>query len=152
MLVDLGLGSNMLDRLGYLQAAVDGLRRAGMEIVAVSSVYETTPVGGPGGQRDYLNAVVRVETDLSPLELLDVTQELERQAKRTRDVHHGPRTLDLDILRCGDLVISTSELTVPHPEMAARAFVLVPLADIDPTINLSHVDTTGVAPTELTLL
>jgi 2-amino-4-hydroxy-6-hydroxymethyldihydropteridine diphosphokinase len=128
----LGIGSNLGDRAAHLQAAVDGLVAApGIRVVAVSPVYETEPVGGPP-QADYLNAVVAVETTLVPRELLGVAQRLERAADRVRGERWGPRTLDVDILTVGDEQVDEPDLTVPHPRMAERAFVLVPLADVDP--------------------
>jgi 2-amino-4-hydroxy-6-hydroxymethyldihydropteridine diphosphokinase len=129
----LGLGSNLGDRLAHLQGAVDGLGATpGVTVVEVSPVYETAPVGGPP-QDDYLNAVVAVETDLRPRELLGVAQGLEARAGRVRAERWGPRTLDVDVLLVGDAVVDDEDLVVPHPRMRERAFVLVPLADLDPT-------------------
>lgn len=122
----LGLGSNLGDRHGHLRAAVDGLPA----VVAVSGVYETEPVGGPPGQNPYLNAVVELDTDLSPRELLELGQRLEREAGRVRTEPNGPRTLDVDILLVGDLRVDESDLVVPHPRMWQRRFVLLPLADL----------------------
>ena len=128
----LGLGSNQGDRLVTLQDAVDALGAVdGVTVVAVSGVYETDPVGGPE-QPDYLNAVAVVETVLSPRELLDVAQHLETAAGRVRTVRWGPRTLDVDVLAVGDLVVDEPGLQVPHPRAAERAFVLVPWAEADP--------------------
>lgn len=148
---DLGLGSNLGDRLANLRHAVDALRDAGVEIVATSHVYETQAVGGPA-QGPFLNAVVTVRTELSPRDLLLLTQEIETGAGRVRTVRWGPRTLDIDLLRSADLVYRTDTLTIPHPRMSARAFVLVPLADVDPTIDLSAVDTAGIRRTDLRLV
>jgi 2-amino-4-hydroxy-6-hydroxymethyldihydropteridine diphosphokinase len=128
----LGIGSNLGERLGYLQLAVDELAAAdGVTVVGVSPVYETAPVGGPE-QPDYLNAVVAVDTTLTAHELLRVAQAIETEAERVRTVRWGPRTLDVDVLLVGDERIDTPDLVVPHPRMAARAFVVVPLADLDP--------------------
>jgi 2-amino-4-hydroxy-6-hydroxymethyldihydropteridine diphosphokinase len=128
----LGIGSNLGDRLGYLQLAVDELAKArGIAVVAVSPVYETAPVGGPE-QPDYLNAVVAVDTMLTAHELLRVAQHVEAEAERVRTVRWGPRTLDVDVLLVGDERIDDPDLVVPHPRMAERAFVVVPLADLDP--------------------
>jgi 2-amino-4-hydroxy-6-hydroxymethyldihydropteridine diphosphokinase len=128
----LGIGSNLGDRAAHLQAAVDGLAAApGIRVVAVSPVYETAPVGGPP-QPDYLNAVVVVETARSPRELLDLAQQLEEAAARVRGERWGPRTLDVDVLMVGDEQVDEPDLVVPHPRMSERAFVLVPLADVDP--------------------
>lgn len=134
MRAHLALGSNLGDRLAHLQGAVDALAAdPGVEVVAVSAVYETDPVGGPV-QDDFLNAVVLVETDLDPHDLLGLAQDLERAAHRVRLEHWGPRTLDVDLLLLGDLRISTPDLEVPHPRMGERAFVLAPLADVSPEL------------------
>lgn len=127
----LGLGSNIGDRLAHLQAAVDGLAGTpGVELVAVSPVYETVPVGGPA-QDDYLNAVVALDTELTPRALLDVAQRLEAAEHRVRRERWGPRTLDVDVLIVGDEVVDEPDLVVPHPRLKDRAFVLVPLSDLD---------------------
>jgi 2-amino-4-hydroxy-6-hydroxymethyldihydropteridine diphosphokinase len=128
----LALGSNLGDRAAHLQHAVDGLAAAdGVEVVAVSHVYETTPVGGPP-QPDYLNAVVAIETDLTPRRLLGLAQDLEAAAARVRGERWGPRSLDVDILLVGDSVVSEPDLVIPHPRLHERRFVLVPLADVAP--------------------
>jgi 2-amino-4-hydroxy-6-hydroxymethyldihydropteridine diphosphokinase len=130
----LGLGSNLGDRLAHLQAAIDGLAATrGVHVVAVSRVYETTPVGGPP-QDDYLNAVVAIDTALGPRELLAVAQRLEADAQRVRAERWGPRTLDVDVLLVGDERVDDADLVVPHPRMSERAFVLVPLADVAPDL------------------
>ena len=130
----LGIGSNLGDRLGYLQLAVDALAAVpGIAVTAVSPVYETDPVGGPV-QGDFLNAVVEVETTLEPLGLLLVAQNAERTARRVREEHWGPRTLDVDILLFDDLRLNDPDLTIPHPWMGERAFVLAPLHDLDPSL------------------
>jgi len=151
VIADLGLGSNLGDRLAFLQSAVDGLAAAGCRIVAVSAVYETAPVGGPD-QGAFLNAVVRVETDLDPRGVLALAQRIEADANRVRTVRWGPRTLDVDVLRCDDVVSDDPDLTLPHPRMAGRAFVLVPLADVDPSVDLATVDIAGVLRTDLQLV
>lgn len=122
----LGLGSNLGDRLGHLRAAVAALPG----VVGVSPVYETDPVGGPQGQPPYLNLVVCLDTDLSPRQLLELGQRLEAEAGRVRAERHGPRTLDVDVLLVGDLHVDEPDLTVPHPRMWQRRFVLAPLADL----------------------
>ena len=128
----LGIGTNLGDRLAFLQGAVDGLAATpGIAVVGVSHVYETDPVGGPE-QTDFLNAVVGVDTTLTPHELLAACQRLEQDAHRVRREHWGPRTLDVDVLLFGDEQVDTPDLVVPHPRAAVRAFVLVPLADLDP--------------------
>ena len=126
----LALGSNLGDRLAHLRAAVAGLP----DVVAVSPVYETDPVGGPEEQGAYLNAVVELDTDLSPRELLELGQRLEQAAERVRAERWGPRTLDVDVLLVGDLVVDEPDLQVPHPLMWKRDFVLVPLRDLAPDL------------------
>jgi 2-amino-4-hydroxy-6-hydroxymethyldihydropteridine diphosphokinase len=132
----LGLGSNLGDRAGNLQAAVDVLdAETGVKVVASSSVWETDPVGGPS-QPDYLNAVIGVETDLAPHDLLSACQRTETALGRVRDVRWGPRTIDIDILLLDELVIDDADLTVPHPRMSERAFVLLPLLELTPDAML----------------
>jgi 2-amino-4-hydroxy-6-hydroxymethyldihydropteridine diphosphokinase len=128
----LALGSNMGDRLAHLQHAVDMLAATpGVRLLAVSRVYETDPVGGPV-QDDYYNAVVGLETDLDPWGLLAVAQRCEEAAHRVRRERWGPRTLDVDVLLYDDLRLDDPTLTIPHPRMWERDFVLVPLADVAP--------------------
>ena len=126
----LGLGSNLGDRLGHLRRAVASLP----DVVAVSSVYETEPVGGPAGQGPYLNLVVELDTERSPRELLELAGRLEASAGRVRAEHHGPRTLDVDVLLVGDLHVAEPDLAVPHPRMWERRFVLAPLAELAPEL------------------
>jgi 2-amino-4-hydroxy-6-hydroxymethyldihydropteridine diphosphokinase len=131
----IGLGSNVGPREKTLELAVAllGLHES-IEVRSRSSLIETAPVGGPEGQGDYINAVVEVETSLDPLRLLLFLQSVEKDLGRNRDreIRMGPRTCDLDILLLGDLVMDTPELTVPHPRMAERLFVLEPMAEIAP--------------------
>ena len=122
----LGLGSNLGDRRAHLRAAVAALP----DVVAVSPVYETDPVGGPAGQGPYLNLVVVLETDRTPRQLLDLAHSLEDAAGRVRKERDGARTLDVDVLLAGDLCIDEPDLVVPHPRMWQRRFVLAPLADL----------------------
>jgi 2-amino-4-hydroxy-6-hydroxymethyldihydropteridine diphosphokinase len=126
----LGLGSNVGDRRGHLLAAVAGLP----DVVAVSALYETEPLGGPSGQDPYLNAVVELDTHLSPRELLELGRTLEAAAGRTREVRWGPRSLDVDVLLVGDQVLEMDDLVVPHPRMWERRFVLAPLAELAPEL------------------
>ena len=126
----LGLGSNLGDRRGHLEDAIAGLAGHGV-IEARSAILETAPVGGPL-QGDFLNMAVVLETACTPHELLAVAAALEEAAGRERTVRWGPRTLDIDLLLCDDLVIDTRELRVPHPRLAERRFVLEPLAEIAP--------------------
>jgi 2-amino-4-hydroxy-6-hydroxymethyldihydropteridine diphosphokinase len=130
----LGLGSNEGQREGHLQFAVDGLADRAGRVVAISPVYETEPVGGPP-QPDYLNAVVAIETALSPRELLGVAKALEAEAGRLPSDsarRWGPRPLDIDVLMVGDERLDEPDLVVPHPRIHQRAFVLAPLADVAP--------------------
>ncbi len=130
----LGIGTNLGDRLAFLQGALDALRgRAGVSVLATSAVYETAPIGGPE-QGQYLNAVIEIDTSLDCDELLVVAQQLEVDAQRVREVRWGPRTLDVDVLLFGDVVQDDPRLTLPHPRMFERAFVLIPLRDIAPSL------------------
>ena len=119
-------------REAYLRQAVTGIP----DLVAVSPVYESAPSGGPpeDAHRNYLNAVAALETALSPRDLLELAGRLENQAERVRTVRWGPRTLDVDVLLVGDLTVDEPDLQVPHPRMYERAFVLAPLADLDPAL------------------
>ena len=132
----LGLGTNLGDRESYLAQALKEL--AGLptiEIGTVSSIYETAPVGLTD-QPDFLNLVVSVRTTLSPRELLDALLNIENKMGRVRTVRWGPRVIDLDLLLYGDAVVETPELTVPHPRLSERSFVLMPLAEIAPNLVL----------------
>ena len=124
----LALGSNLGDRPANLQAALDLLAGRGARAVRVSSVWETPPV--PADQPRYLNAAAAVETALFPGELLGVAKEVERLLGRRPTGHWRPRPIDIDVLFCGDREVSTESLTVPHPRIAERAFVLLPLSEI----------------------
>ena len=133
----LGLGSNLGDRLATLQRAVDLLEAtSGIEVVACSRVWETDPVGGPP-QPDFLNVVLRIETSRAPDELLAACNDVEATLDRARDVRWGPRTIDIDVLTIDGYVSDDPHLTVPHPRMTQRAFVLMPLIDLDPDPVLS---------------
>ena len=125
----LALGSNLGDRWANLCDAVAGLP----DVVAVSEVYETAPVGGPD-QGPYLNCVVRLETELDARALLDAAREREQAAARRRGVRWGPRTLDVDVLWVDGQTVHEPDLEVPHPRMFERAFVLVPLRDVAPDL------------------
>lgn len=147
----IALGSNLSDRLENVRAGVAEIRRAaGIEIVAVSPLYETAPVGGPDDQGPYLNAALAVDTTLGAAELLALLHRIEAGRERQRVVHWGPRTLDLDLLVHGDLVTESGgeidsktggaagtgggTLQVPHPRMHERRFVMVPVCDIAPDL------------------
>jgi 2-amino-4-hydroxy-6-hydroxymethyldihydropteridine diphosphokinase len=129
----IGLGSNLGDRGATLRQGVAGLEAAG-DVVAVSPLYETEPVGGPEDQGAFLNLVVELDTADSPRELLRRCQALEMAAHRVRTVRWGPRTLDADVLLVGDLTVDEADLIVPHPRMWERRFVLQPLADLAPEL------------------
>lgn len=131
----LGLGSNLGDRRTILREAVGAMP----DLVAVSPVYETEPVGGPE-QGPFYNIVVELETRRSPRQLLELCRELERAAHRVRRIRWGPRTLDVDVLLVGDEVVDEDDLTVPHPRMAERNFVMRPLLDLDPDVDIPGYD------------
>jgi len=125
----LGMGSNLGDSHQLLATAIESLP----DRHAVSGLYESAPVGGPT-QDSYLNLVVEIHTSLEPYELLSACQDLERAARRVRTVRWGPRTLDVDVLLYGELELDEPKLTVPHPRMHERAFVLYPLAELAPDL------------------
>lgn len=137
----LGLGSNVGDARAHLQAAVDGLRGRGVEVLASSSVYETDPVGEVLDQPPFLNACLRVETALDPEAVLDACKAVERERGRALAgepgyVRHGPRALDVDVLVLGDRPHASGRLTVPHARLPHRRFVLVPLAELEPDLHV----------------
>lgn len=132
--VVLGLGSNVGDREGNLALAVAGLARRGFVAERRSSIYATEPVDAPV-QDWFLNAAVRGATVMTPEELLRACLAAEQELGRVRDVYHGPRTLDIDVLLCGAEVRRTPELMLPHPGLPARRFVLVPVAEIAPDLR-----------------
>jgi 2-amino-4-hydroxy-6-hydroxymethyldihydropteridine diphosphokinase len=140
--VVLALGSNLGDRLANLQAGIDLLTAdPGVTATAVSAVFETSPFGGPDvpeipEQPDYLNAVLLAVSDLPALEILRRCQAAEQARGRVRTVRWGPRTLDVDIITCGDEISDFPRLTLPHPRAQERAFVLVPWHDVDPDARL----------------
>lgn len=128
--VYLGLGSNVGDRQAQLNEAIRLLdEKKGIEVVKVSSFYETAPVGYVD-QPDFLNLCIAIKTDLSPQAVLENALEIEQALHRVRKERWGPRTLDIDILMYGDEVIETPDLVIPHPRMTERAFVLIPLQEI----------------------
>ena len=133
----LGLGSNVGDRRGHLDAAVGELPARGVRVDASSSVYETQPVGLVLDQRDFYNACLRVDTVLGPDELLTACKEVERAlGRQAGGVRHGPRPIDVDVLLLDSLVYSSERLKLPHPEVVSRRFVLVPLLELDPELTL----------------
>lgn len=140
----LALGSNLGERNDTLSEAVaDLVDPPEVRLLAVSPVVQTKAVGGPAGQPDFLNMVITVETSLPPLELLEHCQSVENKHHRVRDVHWGPRTLDVDIILYGDLTSVDPVLTLPHPRAASRAFVLYPWSLIEPgaTLNGERIST-----------
>ena len=133
----LGLGSNIGDRRGHLLAAVHEIENRGVEVLASSSVFDTEPVGLVLDQPEFLNACLRIRTAFEPLELLDACKEVERVVGRAAGgVRHGPRVIDVDVLLLGDLSFESERLTLPHPEVSSRRFVLVPLLELDPELAL----------------
>jgi 2-amino-4-hydroxy-6-hydroxymethyldihydropteridine diphosphokinase len=133
----LGLGSNEGDRLGNLRSARDALGGHGVEVLGASSVYETAPQGEVLDQPDFLNACLRVCTALGPEELLDAVKAVERELGREPGgMRHGPRPIDVDVLLLGDSEFRSERLTLPHPEVLSRRFVLEPLVELDPELAL----------------
>ena len=133
----LGLGSNVGDPAAHLRAAVELLEAEGIAVEAVSSTYVTEPVGEVLDQPDFLNAAVRIRTELEPEQLLDACKRVEAKCGRAFDApRHSPRPLDVDLLLLGDLELSTDRLTLPHREVTTRRFVLVPLLELDPELKL----------------
>ncbi len=151
--VYIGIGSNMGDRSGFLKFAINCLSSSEeINVTSVSSIYRTDPVG-PVSQDKYFNAVVCLKTSLDPYGLLSLLLRIEKDCGRIRNERWGPRTLDLDILLYGDLVITETNLKVPHPSMLERGFVLAPLIEIRPDIligsclaweQLNRIDSTGL--------
>ncbi|MDO9484921.1 MAG: 2-amino-4-hydroxy-6-hydroxymethyldihydropteridine diphosphokinase [Actinomycetota bacterium] len=151
----LGLGANLGDALGALQGAVNSLARTeGITSIRSSAVFATEPVGGPE-QPTYVNAVLLIQTTLTPIQLLELVNAVEAEWHRTREVRWGPRTLDIDIITFDSLNSSDPQLTLPHPRAAERGFVLVPWLDVDARAELQGVsvrtllegvDTSGVRP------
>jgi 2-amino-4-hydroxy-6-hydroxymethyldihydropteridine diphosphokinase len=129
----LGLGSNLGDRRARLRRGVELLAAYG-DLVAVSPLYETDPVGGPPDQSPYLNVVVELLTTATARQLLERCAQLESDADRRRTVRFGPRTLDADVLLVGNERVEEPDLVVPHPRMRERRFVLAPLADLAPEL------------------
>jgi 2-amino-4-hydroxy-6-hydroxymethyldihydropteridine diphosphokinase len=133
----LGLGSNVGDSAGHLRAAIELLRERGVEVEAVSSAYVTEPVGEVLDQPDFLNAAIRIRTELEPEALLDVCKAVEAERGRSLEApRHSPRPLDVDLLLLGDTELRTERLTLPHPEVRNRRFVLAPLLELAPELTL----------------
>ena len=132
----IAIGSNLGDRRTYLEAGIKEVAALpGTRLAAISRAYETPPLG-PVAQPDFLNAVFAVETSLAPVPLLAALLAIEKKHQRQRRIHWGPRTLDLDLLLYGEYLFKSATLTLPHPHMHERSFVLIPLCEIAP--RLSH--------------
>lgn len=141
----LALGSNLGDRRRNLVGAIQHLyAQPGIEVISGSWVYETRPVGVVG-QPDFLNLVLAIRTTLQPLDLLEACLKIEKEFGRERRERWGPRTLDIDVLLYGNAVLNNDRLTLPHPRMQERAFVLVPLAELSPEIKIGEATATDLA-------
>jgi 2-amino-4-hydroxy-6-hydroxymethyldihydropteridine diphosphokinase len=129
----LGLGSNVGDRRANLQQAIVLLQARGIAVLACSSTYDTDPVGEVLDQPDFLNACIRIETTLGPEELLDACKDVERELGRDLEnaIRHAPRPIDVDLLLLGDITLRSQRLTLPHEQVLARRFVLIPLLELD---------------------
>jgi len=133
----LGLGSNVGDRESHLRAAIAALGEREVNVEAVSSLYETEPVGEVLEQPDFLNGAVRISTELEPEELLDRCKAIEvEHGRMLGGQRHGPRPIDIDLLLLDDVELSTERLTLPHREVTSRRFVLAPLLELDPELAL----------------
>ncbi len=130
----LALGSNLGDRMGFIHQALYELKEQGINILKVSTIIETNPVGGPE-QSKYLNAVIKIKTDLLPEELLFIINTIEKKLGRLRVIVNGPRKIDIDILLVDDIKLVSRKLIIPHPRMLERAFVIEPLKEIEPTLS-----------------
>lgn len=134
----LGLGSNVGDSAANLRAAVDAIETAGVAVSARASIYRTAPQGEVLDQPDFLNSAIEIETDLAPLDLLDVCKRIEREHGRDPNgVRHGPRPIDIDVLMLGDEPFESDRLTLPHREISTRRFVLEPLLELAPELTLT---------------
>jgi 2-amino-4-hydroxy-6-hydroxymethyldihydropteridine diphosphokinase len=132
----IGIGSNVGDRSAFCRGAVRALdETSGVDVRATSSLYETAPIGGPP-QRSFVNAVAKVETELSPRGLLEACKRIEsRMGREESDIRWGPRVVDLDILLYGEEKVNEPDLEIPHAQMTKRRFVLVPLLEVDPDVT-----------------
>jgi 2-amino-4-hydroxy-6-hydroxymethyldihydropteridine diphosphokinase len=133
----LGLGSNVGDSAANLRDAADALEVSGIKILARASLYTTAPQGEILDQPDFLNSALKIETDLAPLDLLDLCKRIEvAHGRDPQGVRHGPRPIDIDVLLLGDESFESDRLTLPHREIATRRFVLEPLLELDPGLTL----------------
>lgn len=136
MLAFIALGSNLDNPKNQIEKAVESLANSkGVKFIKNSSLYISKPWLNMLGE-NYLNSVCKISTTLEPLELLDLCHSIEKQQDRIRDVRWGPRTIDLDILLFGDIVYQDSRLTIPHPHMLNRCFVILPLYEIEPNLKV----------------
>ena len=133
----IGIGSNLCNPLQQVNSAIAALQQIEQtQFIAHSPWYESTPVGGPTDQPNYINGVAKLKTLLTPEELLNALQAIEKQQGRTREIRWGPRSLDLDLLVYGEEVIESDRLTVPHKEIPNRNFVVIPLLDLEPNLKI----------------
>lgn len=131
----IALGSNVGDRIGYLRRALDFVNALqDTRVIRLAALYETEPVGGPADQGRFLNSVAALRTELSPTVLLKCMLDIESSLDRVREVKDGPRTIDLDLIMHGQLVHDDEFLTLPHPRMHERSFVLIPMCDLNPKL------------------
>ncbi|KUK54516.1 MAG: 7,8-dihydro-6-hydroxymethylpterin-pyrophosphokinase [Desulfotomaculum sp. 46_296] len=145
----ISLGSNLGDKKANLERAVELLRKEeGLNIKGVSSYYRTAPVG-PVQQDWFINNVLEAMVKLTPRELLNVILDIERKMGRVRDIKWGPRLIDLDLLLYGDILINEHDLIIPHPRMRERAFVIIPLAELDPDLYIPGLKNVSVLAAEL---
>jgi 2-amino-4-hydroxy-6-hydroxymethyldihydropteridine diphosphokinase len=127
----LGIGANLGDRNRNIKEAIKKINLLkDTKVIKISKIIETKPVGGPPAQGNFLNAALKIQTRISPLKLLKDLKKIEKGLGRTKSVKYGPRAIDLDILFYGDRIINTEELTIPHPRLFARDFVLKPLSEV----------------------
>ena len=136
----LGIGSNLGNRKKHIESAITLLKKNSIDVLRCSSIIETAPVGGPSNQQYFLNGALKIETELSAQDLLDVLKSIEKKLGRENTERNGPRPIDLDILIYDQLQIQTPQLTIPHPRMIERDFVMRPLHEIEPqlTEDLTH--------------
>ena len=128
----LGLGSNVGERRAQLQRAVDALPGVGVDVLACSSTYDTDPVGEVTDQPSFLNACIRIETEMAPLDMLDAVKGLERELGRSEArVRHAPRAIDVDVLLLGEHELEHPRMTLPHEQLLSRRFVLIPALELD---------------------
>lgn len=135
----LGIGTNIGNRLKWIEQAIESLQATeGINVSRISKVYETSPVDYLD-QPDFYNLVCEIQTDLTPLQLLYQVQQIEQKLKRVRKIRFGPRTIDIDILLYDEQIIQKPELTIPHPRMQNRAFVLIPLFELAPSMVIPSI-------------